>query len=312
MFREEEHPDKNIIDSNLFNHVYLDGEISKLLDNTKQNKKTVLILSGGGIKGISHVGALKALEDLNYLKYIKTIAGSSVGGFIGFLYTIGYSPSDMYSFLSLFDFDKTREIDIKNLFENFGLDNGRKFKHMLIKLMENKNISENVTFRELYALTKIKLVITGSCVNNRKTYLFSHETYPDMNVIMSIMITTAYPVYFTPIKFDDKLFVDGGCLNNYPINFFEQKLHKTIGIHITDHHEFTEEINDIGEYLINIIKCITENITCHSEKHYEKYTIRIECKNIQALQINIDRAQKDALYMTGYKSTIDFFGKNDK
>ena len=93
---------------------YLDNELYNITGKTKQKptekNKSVLIMSGGGVRGIAHIGAIKALQDIDMLKYIKTICGTSVGALIGFLHNIGYSPDELYKFSIMLGFEKLVQV----------------------------------------------------------------------------------------------------------------------------------------------------------------------------------------------------------
>ena len=91
-----------------------DEKIKKIIYkyNINQNNKTIknLILSGGGIRGIAHIGALKALYELNILKNITTIAGASIGGIIAGLYCAGYTPDEMFKIIDLLDMKNLKSV----------------------------------------------------------------------------------------------------------------------------------------------------------------------------------------------------------
>jgi predicted acylesterase/phospholipase RssA len=100
---------------------YIDKQINGVLGKTHGDiPKTTVVLSGGGIKGIAHIGALKALEEKQILKNIKVFAGTSIGGMIAALYIIGYTPDEMYNFIELFNIKKMRLLDPKGFFNKFG------------------------------------------------------------------------------------------------------------------------------------------------------------------------------------------------
>src|SRR3989338_2541524 len=107
---------------------------------TEQNDlvKKILVLSGGGVKGIAHIGAMQALHDIHLLKNIQTIAGSSVGALIGFLYNIGYKPSELLEFVQLFDLQKIQGFKLGCFLEKFCFDECDKIIVVLIKMMQNK------------------------------------------------------------------------------------------------------------------------------------------------------------------------------
>ena len=114
----------------------IDEKINNILNKTKNIKKiTKLVLSGGGIKGIAHIGVLHAFEDKGVLKDIKTIVGCSAGAIVAFLYVIGFAPKELYKIAIKFDFTKFKSTNIKfeNLFNKFGLENGNKMIKILIE-----------------------------------------------------------------------------------------------------------------------------------------------------------------------------------
>ena len=108
------------------------------------SKKTKLILSGGGVKGVAHLGALKALHELGLLQNIDTFVGTSIGAFIGVLLSIGYSPDELYKFTSMMDLSKMKELSFDNLFRLFGLDDGKRIELVLEKLFRAKGINANI------------------------------------------------------------------------------------------------------------------------------------------------------------------------
>src|SRR5438445_77313 len=73
-------------------------------------QKKIIVLSGGGMKGIAHIGGLQALDDRDCLTHINTVAGTSIGALIGTLLVIGYTPREIYEFVLHFDIAKMGSI----------------------------------------------------------------------------------------------------------------------------------------------------------------------------------------------------------
>ena len=73
-------------------------------------------------------------------------------------------------------------------------------------------------------MTNIKLIITSVCLNDKQVYYLSHTSFPDMPVILGVRMTTSFPFWFVPVKYNGKFFVDGGCIDNYPIQLFSNNL----------------------------------------------------------------------------------------
>lgn len=267
-------------------------------------KKTILILSGGGIKGIAHIGAMKALDEKNILKNIKTFVGTSVGGFVATLYLIGYGPDKLYEFIEFLDVQKMRSLKPAQFITKFGLDNGEKLMCVLEKMFLAKNIPINITFKTLFEITNIKLILTTVCLNDKKTYYLSHLTYPDMPVLMGLRMTSCVPIWFTPIEYDGKLFVDGGCMDNYPIDLFVNELDNVVGIYLYENKTITPVIDNMEEYLFNLMYCFMEGITCKTITGYEKQTIRLELPAISITNLDITNKIKKDLFNIGYDSVM--------
>lgn len=270
------------------------------------NKKN-LVLSGGGIKGIAHIGALQALQDYNALNNIETIAGASIGALVGSLISIGYTPKDIYDLIMIFDLTLLNNSNIENFFDKFGLDDGSNLIIFVKNLFKNKGYNENVTFRELYDKVKKKLIIVVACINDKKAYYYSVDTTPDMSVIKALRMTMSVPIFFTPVEHDNRLYIDGGCIDNYPIHLFQNDLDRTIGIYLSDTYEYVEEINNIEVIMMNIFNCMMEGISCNSTKNYDKYSVKINISNVNLLDFGMDRKKKKELYDSGYTSLVEKF-----
>jgi NTE family protein len=270
----------------------------------KEHLITNLVLSGGGVKGIVMLGALKALEDNGFLDNIKSISMTSVGSLIGALYVMGYKIDDIYEFLSILDISKMKSLQPGRLFTQFGLDDGKKLLMVVEKLLEAKNISPNITLSELYEKTNINLYITGSCLNDKKTYYFSHLSYPNMLLKTAIRISTSVPLWFTPVEHDGKIYVDGGCMENYPMSIFKDDLDSTIGVHLTSEKPCVNSIDNLESFLINLTQCFEEGSELKAVCGYEKNTIQLNPLNMSPFNLNISNNVKQEMFDFGYQTAM--------
>lgn len=270
------------------------------------SKKTKLVLSGGGVKGIAHLGALKALQEHGILQKIDTFAGTSVGAMIASLLIIGYSPDDQLGVISGIDLGKMKKrIKFDNMLNSFGLDDGSGMEIIINKMFRAKGFSPDITFQQLYEKTQKTLIATVACLNNKKSYYFSHTSVPNMKVIMAVRMSISLPIYFVPVKHQGKLFIDGGCIDNYPIQLFNHCLDEVIGLHLSDGRETVVDITNIEDFLIHAIQCIFEGVSKNAIKGYENYSIKISIKNISAVDMEIDPKMKQKLFEVGYKTVIN-------
>jgi len=274
---------------------------------SNKNDKNILVLSGGGIKGIAYIGALQALKDLKYLENIKIFAAASVGALIVSIYILGYEPKEMYEFIKQFDLSKMKSIDITNVLNYYGLDTGSNIEYVIKRLIRAKNYSEDITLRELFDHTNKKMIFTTVCVNNAQLCYLSHDTHPFLPLYKAIRMSMSIPIYYTPVKYDNKLYIDGGCIDNYPIHLFNNRLEKVIGIYLVDRLDEIENIKNIETYILRMVQCLMKGATFNSKKGYDKWTIDIHLESLNLVDYGISLQKKRDMYDIGYKTVINRF-----
>lgn len=282
---------------------------NKTLINDIIKKKTKLVLSGGGIKGIAHIGALQALYDYKCLDNIDTIAGSSIGALIGTLLIIGYTPKDLYDFVMIFDMSKMGSLRTDNFLNKYGLDDGSKILTVIKTMFKNKGYLENITFKELYEQTKKKIIMTTACINDKKAYYYSVDTFPDMNVLKALRMSISIPIYFTPVEHEGHIYIDGGCIDNYPMQLFIKNLDQVIGIYISDVKDYVDKIKNFEDIFIHTVLSLIEGISFNSLKGFEDYSIKINLSQIDLMDLNLNKQKKQEIFNIGYNAFLNKFIK---
>ncbi|TAH01159.1 MAG: patatin [Sphingobacteriales bacterium] len=169
--------------------------------------KVGVVLSGGGIRGIAHLGVLTALKNAG-LK-INHISGTSAGAIVGALYANGVDPYDVFEII------KQKNL-LRFLRPAIGLPALFNFEH-LSELLE-KYLPK--TFEEL----SIPLTIAATNFNEGKlTYFFEGE------LIRKVLASSCIPGLFSPVLIDGINYVDGGVLNNFPVEPLINKCDYIIG-----------------------------------------------------------------------------------
>lgn len=264
-------------------------------------RKGILVVSGGGIKGLSALGAISRLIEENIINKPDILCGTSAGAMIVFLMNVGYKPDEIFYLLLNIDFNNLIIYDVENLFDtHLGINNPEPFKYILQKMIEKKNFNPNINFLELYNLTKQKLIITGTCVNTSSIHYFSYDLTPNMSVLDAVQISIAMPFIFKPFKYDNKIWIDGGCMNNYPIDLFHNHLIDVIGIYLDDEHINYDVFDDVQTYFTQVLKCILRGLNLTKLEFYKNYTIHIKCLNGMSTNWNITKEQKNILFKQGY------------
>jgi len=275
-----------------------------------------LIFSGGGVKGLAFIGVYKYLEEIDGLRYIDKIIGVSIGSAFAFLVTLGYNYRDIYNvFINIdfskthsiinIDFSKTHSINTECLFnfvDNYGLDNGEKISKILKIFLRRKYKVDDITFNELFEKTNINLNILGTCLTTMSSTWFNLKNSPTMSVITAIKISMALPFIFMPLTIDNKIYVDGGLTNNYPIDSFNNNNKETIGIVITNDSFKYYKIDNIIDYMLAVLQ--TNFVKQDNEKIIKYFDVTIELKiDSNALEFNITREKKQEFIDLGYEQT---------
>ena len=274
-------------------------------------RKNILVISGGGMKFFSALGAVSKLIELEIIIKPDIFCGTSCGAILSFLLNINYSIDEIFYFYYHLNFETLLIDNIENIFNDncFGFFLPDKGMYTVKFLMNKKNINSNINFKQLFELTGSKLIITGTCVNDESVHYFSVDTTPDMKVITALQISISIPFIFTPCRYDNKIWIDGGCINNYPIELFHDKLDDVIGIYLGNNKDVKEMIDSLDSYIFKIFKCIVKGLDYNKIKLYNKNTILIKSIDNISTKWNISKDEKKELFNIGMNSVDDFFSK---
>ena len=172
----------------------------RALFRRRKNPRVGLALSGGGARGLAHIGVLKVFEEQGVP--IHALAGTSMGGLIAAAYAAGMSTSELEA--AALKMANLRElaalVDLRP--PRRGLLAGEHVRKYLASFVE-----EAITFDELnfpLAMQAVDL-ISGT-----------EHTLQEGNVLDAVMATSAFPGVFPPVEIHDCQLVDGGVLNNLP------------------------------------------------------------------------------------------------
>lgn len=185
-----------------------------------------MVLSGGGPTGLITYGAIKRLheEGMWCLNKLESIYMSSIGSFIGFVIALGYDWNTVDEYLIGRPWNKTFSHlgdDLLEVMRNKGLDGLEMASICTEPLLLGKDLPKNVTLQELYEYTNVELCFIATDLNTSRslhTEIITHKTYPNMSLNIAIAASSAFPLVFKPIFYNNKCFVDGGLLNNFPLN----------------------------------------------------------------------------------------------
>jgi NTE family protein len=245
-----------------------------------QTKKLGLALSGGGARGIAHLGVLQALNEVNLRNSISIVSGTSAGSIIASLYAAGKEPKEVLDFLI-----RTNYLTIFRLATNFkGVLNMKKTEKVFRKIFLHHD-----TFESL----KIPLYVAATCLESGKTEYFSSG-----NLITIIQASSCIPVIFAPILIQNKHYVDGGLLNNMPSEIIKDKCEYLIGININPPFE-KANIPNVRE-LVERVGYLAISPNVETSKKLCDWVI--EPTDLQHFTV-FDVGYADEMYVIGYEYT---------
>jgi predicted acylesterase/phospholipase RssA len=243
-----------------------------------------LVLSGGSMKGLAYIGMIKCIEEYDIVKKIDNFVGTSIGACVCFCLMIGFTYEELYDVFINLDINKARNINVDNILNfgtTYGVDNGEKIVKILKVFLKKKLQVNSITFSELYEKTQKNITIIGSCLNTTSVDYFNLKNNPNMDVIDALRISISIPLFFTPVIYENKYYVDGALTNNYPIDICVNNNKETLGVVLTSNTYTYTEINSIDNYLISIINTNFVHQDKEKIKKYQDITIdlEIECNS---------------------------------
>lgn len=165
--------------------------------NLNTIKNIGLALGGGAVLGAAHVGVLRALKDFDVK--VDYVTGTSIGAFVAAFYAFGKSWQEIEIIAK-----ELKWMDISGItISRYGLLSNEKLGELIVKHIGDKNIEE----------AKIPLAFIATDISTGKKIILDKGS-----VAIAVMASTCIPGIFKPVEIDGKMLVDGGIVENVPIN----------------------------------------------------------------------------------------------
>lgn len=247
--------------------------------------KIGIALSGGGARGIAHLGVLKALHEREIEPEI--ISGASAGSIVGALYADGHDPEDIFKMFQEQGFYK---------FIRFGLEPMGLLKlDGLVKLLES-----NLTVKHIEELSK-PLIIACTEFNSGKMRLFSEGPLPTL-----VKASCSIPILFKAVEYDGKYLVDGGVTSNMPVEPISDDCERIIGSHVNP----IDEQDDLSGWTNMVDRVFTLATYNTVRQNIEKCDLFIEPPKLAHFGI-FSSAKDRQMFDLGYDETMKQLDEHD-
>lgn len=186
-----------------------------------------LVLSGGGIKVISIVGALRVLEEKNLLKQLRVVSGVSAGAWLAFMISTGLTMKVIEKMVVELDFGNIRNLSADAILgfpETFGLDNGSNLRKFLESVMRIVLKVDPLCKFSDFSKNKIQFKCWATDLNTRSIREFSNEKTPTIKIIDALHASMAIPLYFIPVIDPETghMLSDGGIQGSLPLHHLSE------------------------------------------------------------------------------------------
>ena len=233
-------------------------------EKKRDNPLVGLVLSGGGAKGLAHIGVLKTLDSLGVR--VDYVAGTSMGAVVGALYASGYTGNQLDSIVRSTSFELLISDKVpRNSKTFYERKNAEKYALTLpfnkFKIQLPSSISKGQNVFNL--LSKLTIGVSG--IDNFQKlpipfYCIATDIQTGEQVVLdkgnlaqAIAASSALPTLFQPVKLENKLLMDGGITNNFPIEgLLTKNLDYIIGVDVQDDLFQHEDLNSASNIMLQI------------------------------------------------------------
>jgi|SaaInlStandDraft_4_1057021.scaffolds.fasta_scaffold05921_3 NTE family protein len=293
---------------------------NSILDD--ENEFENLVLNGGGILGLAFCGSFKAMNNLDKMKYIKRVIGTSVGSLFGVLAVCKCTNSeiDVYRkkfYKELTELDETSIQQGINMYEHLGLHDNKNIKKVVDDLLFEKYGKHNMNLLQLYEATGVEYTAVTMCLNTRKAVYQNHVSNPTLDVGEAVLMSAAVPFFFVQVKYHGMVFVDGGAVDNMPIDYYDSENgkfnDKTLGMHFSRKKQSRYKSDTLIQVLEGIENSQMENNEVQSIQNYDKRSIiEIDVDTIEAFNFDLTKSKQIMLETNGYKAVPAFYHKREQ
>lgn len=271
------------------------------------------VFTGGSSRGLCYVGVLKALEELNI--EIDIYAGSSIGSLMAVFHAIGYSAEeieqevDNLNLCALF-----RDFNF-NILSDFAFSKGNIYLNWLREKIETKYYGKEykkgktkpVCFKDI----EKEIYITATDFETSNCFVFSKYTTHNVEIAFALRASSSMPGLLKPVRFQNKILIDGDILRARPIwesiSKLKEEKSKILEFRIAGGNKNKISLNPIKlvNAIVNIAAYTIDNNAVSRYKN-EINILEIDIPNVDFTDFKFTYNQKKEIYNIGYEKTINF------
>ncbi|MBT8208992.1 MAG: patatin-like phospholipase family protein [Eudoraea sp.] len=239
-----------------------------------------LVLSGGGARGIAHIGALQVFREKGIEPDI--LAGTSSGALVAALYAFGMEPEEILDFVKETEIFSLRKYALNKP----GFVDTEKFYDRFLSSFSEDDFS----------VLNTPILVTATNLLTGEPIVFSEG-----ELIRPILASAAFPGVFAPVKIGNSYFVDGGVLNNFPVDLVTGRCEKIIGSYVNPFEK--RDYKDFKHSLSVLERAYQIRASRDSLAKFKNCTLVISPSGLKRFNI-FNLKDLDTIYQLGYEATL--------
>ena len=219
-----------------------------------------LVLSGAGHGLFSYLGAFSVLikHKIIDIKKIKTIYGTSAGSIVSVFILLDIDIDIIIDYAVERPWNEVFKLDnnLINIITDYGICDDIVIKKIFSPLFSMKDIDINITMIEFYEKTNVELYFYGTELKTFEETELSYKNTPNLKLLDAVYISSSLPILFKPMVYNTKYYIDGGFINQYPIENILKNIdndNTIFGIKNLPEHTF-EKFGELNNYEIQQMK----------------------------------------------------------
>lgn len=282
-----------------------------------------LVMSGGGPTIIQTLGAIQYLENEKFflMSDIETIYGTSAGAIIGILICLKFDWETLIDYIIKRPWHEVFPIKVQNILDAYtkkGIFDKSFIEKCFKPLFDAKDLSINITLKEFYEYSKIEFHLFSFEINNFSIEDISYKTHPDITLMNAIHMSCALPIILTPVCIEDKCFIDGGMVCNYPLQYCIDSSHnpeEILGIKNEYNNRDKNKVDSnstLLDFIMNFLFKLIYSLSSDNKQPYIKNEVVCNAKlmNLEILKTALSCMEtRKELFQSGIDSSMEFIDK---
>lgn len=285
-----------------------------------------LVLTGGGPTCIKALGVLQHLNENKFwnIDNIESIYATSGGAIIAVLLCLRFEWSAITDYVLFRPWHEVYHISVNHIFDAYtkkGLFDGSAMEIFMKPFFQAKDLPMTMTLSEFFEHTHIELHVFTLEMNEFEMVDVSYKTHPDLLLMTAIHMTGALPIVIAPVCIDNKCYIDGGVLSNYPLRYcldVVENKEEILGIknnYDDDPGIIVNNESSMLDYILKFINKLVSTVSAEKQKFVIPYEImytatRMTFSYLHAAATSVD-TRKELLH-DGIQTGKEFLDRLNK